>query len=237
MSNLIAWHNDPQLKRDTLAKMRAHRDADELLQGNGYWENGKGCAVGCLIQGGNHLEYELRFGIPKMLAWFEDLIFENLLRNTAQLWPELFLDSIEVGADLSCVGWLFLRDMMRDISIPKSDDFANILCREVIKSSAELMDLYARGFHDLRAVEAAKNLALQARFVTLENRVFTFATLVAWQVADFAAFRTKSSTDRIIHLFAKCAQSDDPATMERAYQRMSDTLIKHIVQAEKVAIS
>ena len=54
---LLAWHGDAKLKRATVAEMAAHRKADQLVQGYGYWKLGKGCAVGCLIKGDDHSLY------------------------------------------------------------------------------------------------------------------------------------------------------------------------------------
>ena len=44
---MLAYHADPALKASTLAQMAAHREADQIVQGQ-YWERGRGCAVGCL---------------------------------------------------------------------------------------------------------------------------------------------------------------------------------------------
>lgn len=44
MSNTTAYHSEPALKEATLAQMRAHREADQLVQGR-YWDEEKGCAV------------------------------------------------------------------------------------------------------------------------------------------------------------------------------------------------
>ena len=48
---LRAYHNDPATKRRYLARVRAHRLADELVQGTGFETNGqtRGCAVGCTL--------------------------------------------------------------------------------------------------------------------------------------------------------------------------------------------
>ena len=100
---MLAYHNDNNLKQSVLAEMRDHKEADELVQGYGYWEDGKGCAVGCLIKGNDHQEYESKFGIPAQLARLEDSIFEGLPKELAQQWPERFLGAIKVGADLSRV--------------------------------------------------------------------------------------------------------------------------------------
>lgn len=47
---MLAYLNDPLVKENALAKMAGHRKADELVQGYGYWSDGNGCAVGCLIE-------------------------------------------------------------------------------------------------------------------------------------------------------------------------------------------
>ena len=97
-----AFHNDPAIKEKYLARVKAHREADQLVKGE-YWEDGKGCAVGCTIHSGNHKEYEIELGIPEILAHLEDTIFEGLPNELAMTWPERFLKSIPVGADLSKV--------------------------------------------------------------------------------------------------------------------------------------
>jgi hypothetical protein len=99
---LSAYHGKPELKQQVLAEMKAHRKADRLIKGK-YWEDGKGCAVGCLLKSGNHIEYEKKFGVPVHLAYLEDSIFEGLPKEKAMLWPERFLDAFETGKDYSKV--------------------------------------------------------------------------------------------------------------------------------------
>lgn len=106
---MIAYHNDPTVKADILEQLRRHREADELIQNESYWADGKGCAVGCTLHSSNHEEYEPRFGIPVELALIEDAIFEYLPVEWARRWPERFMGAIEPGADLSLVAWKFLR--------------------------------------------------------------------------------------------------------------------------------
>ena len=53
-----AFHNDPSIKEKYLTRVQAHYKADEIIQGK-YWENGKGCAVGCTIHSSDHKNYEL----------------------------------------------------------------------------------------------------------------------------------------------------------------------------------
>lgn len=102
-TKLVAYHGDPAVKAKYLARVQAHRLADELRQCFGYWENGKGCAVGCTIHGGDHGAYETELGVPRILARLEDGMFETLPVAEAKEWPVSFLEAIPVGADLSMV--------------------------------------------------------------------------------------------------------------------------------------
>lgn len=97
---MIAFHGDWDIKARYLARVKAHRAADELIQGTG-WEGGKGCAVGCTLDAYNHRLYPLELGIPENLARLEDIIFEHLRNSEAMMWPTKFLTAIPVGADLS----------------------------------------------------------------------------------------------------------------------------------------
>lgn len=109
MTALLAFHGDPAIKETYLARVRAHREADQLAQGHGYWHSGRGCAVGCTIHGDDHGAYERELGIPAILAFIEDNVFEQLPGDLARAWPENFLAAVPVGADLSLVAPRLLR--------------------------------------------------------------------------------------------------------------------------------
>lgn len=113
-----AYHNNAALKEQVLQELKHHYDADNFIQGR-YWENGKGCAIGCLLKSGNHIEYEERFGIPVHLAQLEDKIFERLPADKAKEWPLQFMSSFEVGKDYSNVVWDFLRWLLIEFLLPK----------------------------------------------------------------------------------------------------------------------
>ncbi len=88
-----AFNNDQKIKEFYLSRIREHYKADEIIKG-AYWENGKGCAVGCTIHSSNHEDYEKIFGIPISLARLEDSIFERLENSLAKEWPLKFLESM-----------------------------------------------------------------------------------------------------------------------------------------------
>ena len=100
---MVAFHGDLAIKDKYLARVRAHREADEIVQGYDYWADGKGCAIGCTLHSGNHAAYETELGIPRAIARLEDGIFEGLEVGLARQWPERFLAAITPGADLSRV--------------------------------------------------------------------------------------------------------------------------------------
>ena len=137
---LLAWHGDPALKKSTVAIMAAHRKADTLVKGL-YWENGRGCAVGCLVHGSDHALYESRFGIPQTLARLEDTIFENLPNADAMRWPERFLKAARPGADLSLVQWQFLEFVVAEAL--SREEAASV--REACQPALEIVRARARG--------------------------------------------------------------------------------------------
>ena len=154
---LIAYHGLEANKTTILAQIATHREADEIIKGR-YWEDGKGCAVGCTVHSGQHAEYERLFGIPQILARLEDTIFEGLPNDLAQLWPERFMASIRPGADLSRVGWQFLHWLLTDSAVNPGINHP-IVC-DAIKQCADVLLPLTRGEpFDQSAVSAARSAA------------------------------------------------------------------------------
>ncbi len=116
MSALLAFHGETKIKQKYLRRVRDHKKADEIVQGYGYWSNGKGCAVGCTLHVDDdpHPHYETELGIPQRLAYLEDAIFEGLPVDDAREWPSRFLSAIKPGADLSIVWNHFTVWLLRD---------------------------------------------------------------------------------------------------------------------------
>jgi len=96
MSQLLAFHNDQTLKQKTISQLEEHYKQDQIIQGT-YWENGKGCAVGCTIHSDNHKDYETVLGIPQWIAHLEDKLFEGMQNKYARLFPLKLIKSIPIG--------------------------------------------------------------------------------------------------------------------------------------------
>jgi hypothetical protein len=99
---MLSYHNDPAIKGKYIKRIQDHRKADNLIRGKG-WTGQKGCAVGCTLERYEHSGYETELGIPREVARLEDVIFEELPIDKAMKWPELFLQSVPIGKDLSMI--------------------------------------------------------------------------------------------------------------------------------------
>ena len=104
---MFAYHGDPLIKKELVLRLKDDFKFDRIVHGH-YWENGKGCAVGCTIRGSDHAAYESELGIPQSIARLEDSIFEGLANGAAQKFPLDFAAAIRPGADLSKVTAQFL---------------------------------------------------------------------------------------------------------------------------------
>jgi hypothetical protein len=84
-----AFHNNPTIKAQHLARLGAQHAAGEIVQ------NQFDCS--------NNVPYELELGIPWNVAWLQDDIFETLPEHFAPAFVLRFLEVIPVGTDLSGV--------------------------------------------------------------------------------------------------------------------------------------
>lgn len=106
---MLAFTNTEVTKDQLIKSLESHAAADRIVSDSGYWDNGKGCAVGCSIHDfrpgseNRHALYEPLFGIPELIARLEDTIFERLRDPVQKEWPLRFAKSIRIGADLSGV--------------------------------------------------------------------------------------------------------------------------------------
>jgi hypothetical protein len=171
-SPLLAYHGDPEVKRQFLARVRAHVKADQLMQGYGYWKDGKGCAVGCTVHldssGTAHQAYPRELGIPEELAYLEDHLFESLDVKRARAWPAQFLSAITPGADLSRVydrwsAWNLI-DPVDGVITLVTDDFPDVqrIVRET-GAACEAGDVMNAVLDALQAMREAAQLISRLR--------------------------------------------------------------------------
>jgi len=177
---MLAYYNDPKIKNDILSQLADHASADQIVKGQ-YWKNGKGCAVGCTIHSGNHMDYEDRFGIPVMLARLEDRIFEGLPNEAAMKWPTRFMSAIEPGADLSLVGWKFQYWLLTDEEV--NPGINHPLVKDSIKQCADVLIPLKGQPVDQKAANA----------MNAERSAARSAASAAWSAAESAESAAESA--------------------------------------------
>ena len=98
---LLAFHNNLQLQKEFLDRSQSHYDADELIHGV-YWENGKGCAYGCMTHSTRHKDLELLYGMPEWLGSIIDVLFEGMENKYSK---NFYLNFIKTVANPSFLGF------------------------------------------------------------------------------------------------------------------------------------
>ena len=193
-----AFHNDQAIKDKYLARVIAHREADNIIRGTG-WEDGKGCAVGCTLENYDHSRYPIELGIPEWLARVEDTLFEGMSLGKSRTWPEEFLKAVNVGADLEKIKGPFLIMVLRSaletfdhakfpdvksaidgsIALWQRDDIGS----DEWNKAAEAAWAAAEAAEAARAAEAAWAAEAAARAARAAAR----AAEAAWAAAEAAA--------------------------------------------------
>ena len=100
METMLAYNSNQKLKDLAVDTAIQHREADKLVKGT-YWENGKGCAIGCWAQGATspHQAVAEKYYLPVELLYIVDGLFEQLPDEDSQKWPQQFAEAIKACAD------------------------------------------------------------------------------------------------------------------------------------------
>ena len=142
---LLAFHNNQKIKDKYITRVHNHFLNEEIIKGV-YWENGRGCGVGCTVETGSnaHEAMEKELGIPKELAYLEDVLFEELSNDLAKEWPERFLKAIKPGTDLSLIVPKFIVWQFEDSKLGLSQIKEVQDDKEVFDFCKEVVALYQR---------------------------------------------------------------------------------------------
>ena len=213
-----AYHSDADLKGQTVALVRWHREQDKIVQGS-YWQNGRGCAVGCTLASlakithkcvdrSDHAAYETLIGVPQLLARLQDGIFEGLPIEDAVLFPEQFLAAIRPGADLSGVWPRFAVWLLADEAHGVIRHARNNKSRAAIQRVADLYKQTVEGVVIERGtwVEARRSVAVAATYVG--DDATTYATYAAADAAAYAAAYAAADARQQAKWEARRAQRD-----------------------------
>jgi hypothetical protein len=228
------------INTDTLrAEVAAHIAADAVVQGR-YWEDGKGCFIGCLAHSRDATVLGDRFGLPLPLVRICEGIFEALPADEAKSFFAAVPDAVGVdGRDLSRVHWAFLAEELR--ALPEVPPEVQAVIDPVIAG----MDLLASGQKWPAAARAAARAAAaayaayaaQAAYAADAAADAAHAARAAY--ADAAAYAARAS-----HAAAAAADAAARAAADAAYaadaaraayaavrRRQRDTILRLIAAA------
>ncbi len=222
-SPLRAFHGNSAIKVDRLARVAAHRAADDLQRGM-TGEGGKGCAVWCTLDAYDHARYPIELGIPEWLARVEDTLFEGMSIGRAMGWPTDFLEACAVGADLECAKAPFLIHVLRS-TLKHFDHAANPQVVAAVEGSIALWGRTDIGSADWESAwSAARSAAESADSAAESARSAAWsAWSAAWSArsAAWSAWSAAESADSA----AESARSAAWSAWSAAYDEFADTLL------------
>ena len=227
-----AYHSNPELKAQFVALITAHEAADEIVQGT-YWNDGRGCAVGCSIDSLNritgeryshdsHVAYEALIGVPRILARLEDGIFEGLPLDVAKTWPRRFAEAIRPGADLSGVWTCFAVWLLTDAEHGVIRFAKNKRQRTAIQAVAEL---YSRQIAGETISKNAWQSAADAADAAYADAAYDAYAAYAAADAAYAAYAAYDAYAAACAAAYAAAAADADAAKQQARIVQADKLI------------
>lgn len=198
-------------------EVKKHIDADSVIQ-RCYWENGKGCFVGCLAQGYNLPLLSETYGLPIGLTRICEAIFEALSLVDAKQFFADFPSAIGYdGKNISLVEWQFLEDVLKNMPTQETE------IQSVIDPVIVGMGLLAKG---------EKWDIDEAAVVAIVDGVESTSDVVrsALQAVYHAAYHAAGSA-RIVKVLSYAATAHRPKPSADEYKRQRDVLLELIRQA------
>ena len=222
-----AYLNDEKLKVKMVKEMKLHMKMDKVIQGT--YESDKGyCAVGCALDSLNHINkkesshsdhsrYETELGIPRTIARLEDRIFEGLSNEEAKEFPLKFIQSVNVGADLSMVMPKFFVWLLGD----KEDGVINFAkgYKKTEKAIKGVLKLYQE--------TVGGKIVKKERWVTAKNAVYDVAYDAATAYAAAAA--TATAYDAATAYAATAYAAD---ARRKHYSKMAKKLLEILAETK-----
>ena len=202
---VISFFGDQCLRDAVVERVREHQRLDQIAQ-QIYWDGSKGCAIGCVLHGDQHLAFEQQLGLPVFLAYIDEHIFERLPLEEARAWPLRFIEAVPVGVDLELVFPRFMHWLLSDPNGMRQ--YANAETLPIIDS---LVAMYARRIEGVPFDQCAAESAWSAATSAAES-----AAERAWSAARRTARSAAESARSAAWSAAECAASAAWSTAESA---------------------
>ena len=232
----LAYRAHPAITKPAFVEMmQAHREADRIVQG-AYWDDGRGCAVGCGVHScmalageeighGDHGRLAELLGVDPRLMHLQDRIFEGLPSDEAREWPLALAAAIPEGADLSGVWPQFAARMLRRIKVP--DGYP-----DVAAAVARVAAGWETGWADDDPSAAGSAAASAAESAESAARSAAWSAWSAARSAAWSAARSAESAESAAWSAAGSAARS--AAWSAEYRWMRDELLALVAAAPVV---
>lgn len=180
-NKLISFHGEQEIKDFYINRLKQHYEMDEIVKGT-YWENGKGCAVGCTVHSDSHDAYTTELGISWRLAMVEDSIFENLPNDQAKEFPLQFLNAIPVGIDTDLV---FKKFIIWSISDEKDGLIKVLKNKDEIEILTKIAELYKESY--TREIKFSEWESVSIEAIKLSVSAYASASYYAFSSSSVSA--------------------------------------------------
>lgn len=120
---LQAFDNDVSVRESALARLAAHRAANELTTGVLFWNGRAGSVAGCLIDSGDPSDWQASLHLAPWLAFALDAVTNHLDHDRAVEIAGRVLHAVPVGADTTAFGSrVVLQVLARLPELPTAQD-------------------------------------------------------------------------------------------------------------------
>jgi hypothetical protein len=186
-----AFHADPAIKLEFLARLQAHAQAGEILNRASVWNDGKGGPVACMIHDTDLAVWQQRTGIPRAVGSALDIAASYLDEpDQAARFVLEWVEAVEVGQDLRCVAPALMEWLLSDSEHGIHHLAENEALRQTISGVADLHRRVAVGVAppeaEWRAARTAAMAATDACENSLEKPIAAAAEAAAWNPATSA---------------------------------------------------
>jgi hypothetical protein len=186
-----AFHADPAIKQEYLARLQAHAQAGEIINRANVWHGGKGGPVACMIHDTDLSAWQQRTGIPKALGSALDSAASYLDEpEQAARFVLEWVEAVEPGQDLRCVApalieWL-LSDSEQGIHRLAEQEPVRLMIRRVADLHRRATTGDAPDEAEWRNARSAAMAATDACENPLEKSIAAAAEAAAWNPATSA---------------------------------------------------
>jgi hypothetical protein len=186
-----AFHADPGLKQEFLARLQAHAQAGEILNRASVWNDGKGGPVACMVHDTDLAVWQQRTGIPRAVGSALDILASYLAEpDQAARFVLEWVEAVEVGQDLGRVAPALLEWLLSDGEYGIHRFAEHEAVRQMVGRVADLHRRTTTGDAppeaEWRAARAAAMAATDACETPLGKSIPACAEAAAWNPATSA---------------------------------------------------